>query len=92
LKVIKAIIIISCISAFFLDEKSCCRTSILCTHKFLYISQLFHLSILLSYLIFYFVCLTLSLADTPNTYAHTYGDTHTHVHTKKKTHTKKKEM
>ena len=47
---------------------------------------------LLSYLIFDFVCLTLSLADTHGIakYAHTYiRDTHTHARTH--THTKKAE-
>ena len=53
-------------------------------------SDIFHicfiLFILLSYLIFDFVCLTLSLADTHGIakYARTYiQDTHTHAHTKK---------
>jgi len=58
-------------------------------------SYIFHmyfiLFILLSYLIFDFVCLTLSLADTHGIakYARTYiRDTHTHAHTQKKTSSK----
>jgi len=54
-------------------------------------SYIFHicfiLFILLSYLIFDFVCLTLSLADTHGIakYARTYiRNTHTHAHTHKK--------
>jgi len=54
-------------------------------------SYIFHicfiLFILLSYLIFYFVCLTLSSADTHGIakYARTYiRDTHTHANTQKK--------
>jgi len=54
-------------------------------------SSIFHicfiLFIVLSYLIFDFVCLTLSLADTHGIaqYARTYiRDTHTHAHTQKK--------
>ena len=79
------------ISAFCLDEKACWRTSVLCTHihEFLYISHLFILFVLLSYPIFDFVCLTLSLADTHGIakYARTYiQDTHTHT----RTHEKKK--
>jgi len=87
-----------CISAFCLDEKGCWRTSFLCTHvhEFLYILHLLHLFILLSYLIFDFVCLTLSLPthiELPNTHAHTYRDTHTHAHTKtKNTKTQKRKM
>ena len=81
--------ICSSISAFCLDEKGCWRTSVLCTHtqEFLYISHLFHLFILLSYLIFDFVCLTLLSADTHGIakYARTYiRDTHTHAHTHNK--------
>jgi len=53
-----------------------------------YIFQLyFILFIYLSYLIFDFRCLTLSLADTHGIakYARTYiRDTHTHAHTQKK--------
>ena len=84
-----------CISAFRLDEKGCWRTSILCIHihDFLYISHLFHLFILLSYLKFDFVCLTLSLADTHGIakYTRTYIQrcTHTRTHKNKK-HKKKK--
>jgi len=55
------------------------------------ISYIFHICfILLSYLIFGFVCLTLSLADTHGIakYARTHKrDTHTHAHTH--THTQK---
>jgi len=83
-----------CISDFRLDKKGCWRTSILCTHihEFLYILHFFHLFILLSYLIFDFVCLTLSLADTYGTakYARTYLRRYTHTRThKNKKHTKK---
>jgi len=88
-----------CISAFCLDEKGCWRTSFLCTHvhEFLYILHLLHLFILLSYLIFDFVGLTLSLPthiELPNTHAHTYRDTHTHAHTKTKNtkNTRKKDV
>ena len=58
------------------NERGCCRTSNLCTyiHEFLYISHEFRFFILLSYLIFDFVCLTLSFADTHRIakYARTY--------------------
>jgi len=80
-----------CISAFCLDEKGCWRTSIVCTHvhEYLYIS---HLVILLSYLIFDFVCLTLSLADTHEIakYARTYTQRYTHTRTHKNKKHKKK--
>ena len=54
---------------------------------FIYIHICFILFILLSYLIFDFVCLTLSSADTHGIvkYARTYiRDTHTHAHTPQK--------
>jgi len=83
-----------CISAFCLDEKGCWQTSILCTliHEFSYISHLCYLSILLSYLIFDFVCLTLSLADTRGIakYARTYVQRYTHTHTQKPKKNKKR--
>jgi len=81
-----------CISAFCLDEKGCWQTSILCyrglcthIHEFLYILHLFYLFILLSYLIFDFVCLTLSLANTHGIakYARTYIRRYTHTRTHK---------
>ena len=81
-------------SAFCLDEKGCWRTSVLCTHihEFLYISHIcFIWFLLLSYLIFDFVCLTLSSADTHGIakYARTYiRDTHIQAH--KQTKRKKK--
>ena len=80
-----------CISAFRLDEKGCWRASFLCTHEFLYILHLFHY-FFLPYLIFDFVCLTLSLADTHGIakYARTYVRRYTHTRThENKTHTKK---
>jgi len=54
-------------------------------HEFLYISHLFHLFILLSYLIFELVCLTLSLADTPGIvkYARLHIQRYTHIRTHK---------
>jgi len=86
--------ICSCISAFRLDEKGCWRTSILCTHIHEYISHLFYLFILLSYLIFDFICLTLSLADTHGIakYARTCIQrcTHTRTHENKKEGEKKR--
>jgi len=54
-------------------------------HEFLYISHLFHFFILLSYLIFDFVCLTLSSAETHGIakYARTNIQGYTHTHTQK---------
>ena len=76
-----------CISAFCLDEKGCWRTSILWTHihDFLHISHLFHVLIVLSYLILDFLCLTLLLADTNRItkYASTYIQKYTHTRTHK---------
>jgi len=85
-----------CFSAFCLDEKGCWRTFILCTHihEFLYISHLFHSFILLSYVIFDFVYLMISLADTHGIakYARTYIQRYTHKRThKNKTKKQKKE-
>jgi len=63
-------------------------------HEFLYISSLFHLFILLPYLIFDFVCLTLSLADTHGIakYARTYIRRYTRTRTHKNTKHKKNKM
>ena len=74
-----------CILAFFLDEKGCWQTFILCTHihEFLYFSHLIYLFTLLSYLIFDFVCYHWPKhMELSTTHAHTYRDTQTHAHTK----------
>jgi len=77
--------ICSCISAFRLDEKGCWRTSILCTHihEFLYTTHLFHLFILLSYLIFNFVCILLADTHGIAKYARPYIQRYTHTRTHK---------